>query len=144
MLPLPSSLQTYFFSTRFAPQPPVILGKKIYDHLSGYSDDELGGSFTQENTNISRHDSARRAIISQATASSSAATNIPPLPPAPQACFTINFWNSQNEIFDAPGFEIVKEDDNVVYVTTILSPPPWHRPKENLLVYEFAGPDDDE
>ena len=59
------------------------------------------------------------------------------MPPVP-----IQFWSPRNEIFDAPNFEIVKEDDMIVYATA-LSPPPWHRPKVNMLIYEPAGADDE-
>ena len=45
---------------------------------------------------------------------------------------------SRNEIFDdSLSFEIVKEDDRIVYATA-LGPPPWHRPKESILVYQPA------
>jgi hypothetical protein len=39
-------------------------------------------------------------------------------------------------------FEIVEEDGGIVYATA-LSPPPWHRPQESMLVYNPAGPNDE-
>ena len=96
-----------------------MLGKKIYHYAPGCSDDEDDGT---ELESISHDDP--EAIDTPAS-------------PRP-----IKSWNSWSEIFDDPDFEIVNEDDRMVYATA-LCPPPWHRPKERMLVYEPAGPDDE-
>lgn len=104
----------------------VIVGQKIYDHQSDDEDDD-----TWENNNHDEHEPTAEVAFDAIN------TPAPSPPPSP-----IQFWSPRNEIFDAPGFQIVKGDDNVVYATA-LSPPPWHRPKESMLIYQPASPDDE-
>jgi len=104
-----------------------MLGRKIYDYLPGCSDDEDDG--------IQESDSSQDDEATSET-DSAGAIKTPP-PPSPPPC-PINFWSLRNE----PGFESVKEDDKIVYATA-LSPPPWHRPTESMLLYEPASPDDE-
>lgn len=86
---------------------------------------------TWENNNHDEHEPTAEVAFD--------AINTPPPSPPPSP---INFWSPRNEIFDAPGFQIVKGDDKFVYATA-LSPPPWHRPKESMLIYQPASPDDE-
>lgn len=105
-------------------EPSVILSQNISDNTPDYSDDE--------------DDSVQDSSTHDEPTVKAASGNPPPsAPPVP-----IQFWSPRNEIFDGPDFEIVKEDHKIVYATA-LSPPPWHRPKENMLIYEPAGADDD-
>lgn len=99
-----------------------MLEKKICQYLPGCSDDEDDSA--QESTS---HDEPTHKEVFDAI-------NTSPCP--------IKIWSSTNETFDAPGFQIVEEDDRIVYATA-LSPPPWHRPQESMLVYNPAGPNDE-
>jgi len=99
-----------------------MLGKKIYHYAPGWSDDEDDST---ESESISHDDPEASGAIDT------------PASPRP-----IKSWNSWSEIFDDPDFEIVNEDDRMVHATA-LCPPPWHQPKERMLVYEPAGPDDE-
>lgn len=122
--PLVKKLEHYkaFTTKEELPPRPVMLGKKIYHYLP----DDEGDSTQSENSN---HDDPE----------TSDAINTPTPPSSPHP---IKSWNSRSEILDDPHFEIVNEDDRIVHATA-LSPPPWHRLKESILVYEPAGPDDE-
>ena len=99
-------------------QPPVIkLGKKICHHLPGYSSDK------DSDSDYDSGSAPHQQIISSSHD---------------------ELESSRNEIFDSPGFEIVKEDDRIVNATA-LGPPPWHRPKGSNLVYvnEPADPNNE-
>lgn len=102
-----------------------MIGKKIRRYFPGCSDDE--DDSTQESSRSQDEPTSKEACATLNTP--------PPLSPRP-----IKSWN---EIPDAPGFEILKEDDRIVYATA-LSPPPWHRPNESMLISEPASSDIDD
>ena len=107
-----------------------MLARKICHYLPSCLDDESDDSAQESGS----HDE----LVSDPEASDAIHTPATPPPSSPP----INFLSSSNEIFDLPTFKIIKEDDRIVYATA-LSPPPWHRPKKNMLVYEPAGLDDE-
>ncbi|KAF8967295.1 hypothetical protein BDZ97DRAFT_1756038 [Flammula alnicola] len=101
-------------------QPPIMLTRKILDYIPGFSDDEDEDADDGIHTGTGSSNTPR-------TISRAASTNSEGSP--------LQYWGLRRSRY-SPEIDHLSSENRTIVQDTPLDPPPWHRTKENMLVFE--------